>query len=373
MYGKHSRSSVAGELELPGIVEIAGREHDHERIARRACRARRSRARRAAPASRSRGSTRRASSCERAQRLAEDRHEGEGQRALAHQPAQQVRDREGDEERVARGDRKRVGDQRCRAPGRARGWPASRRPRPRPSARRRRAASVDTAAPPGYLPAPSEVSMATHRSAKKRHVQSLKRRARNNQVRKTVPRRGAQAARRRGRGRGRQAGAAARTPSGCCARRRAKGVLHKRTVSRTVSRLAKLVRASACSSSSTEARAVPSRGRKRRGGAARRSRAQHKSRADGQDQALDRQPRSDRQPALERLVRAAHRVQAEAQPAQIEAARLLDELLRGERVDAQLASAPRPPRAAGSRARAAAGGSGWRARRAARAAPRPAR
>ena len=28
--------------------------------------------------------------------------------------------------------------------------------------------------------------MATHRSAKKRHVQSLKRRARNNQVRKTV-------------------------------------------------------------------------------------------------------------------------------------------------------------------------------------------
>src|SRR5262249_54943463 len=50
----------------------------------------------------------------------------------------------------------------------------------------RATASVDTAVASGYLPAPSEVSMATHKSAKKRHVQSLRRRARNNQIHKTV-------------------------------------------------------------------------------------------------------------------------------------------------------------------------------------------
>ena len=82
--------------------------------------------------------------------------------------------------------------------------------------------------------------MATHRSAKKRHVQSLKRRARNNQVRKTV------------RGAVRKLRDAAASGAGdkqallvdaerLLRKASSKGVLHKRTVSRTVSRLAKLV------------------------------------------------------------------------------------------------------------------------------------
>lgn len=82
--------------------------------------------------------------------------------------------------------------------------------------------------------------MATHRSAKKRHVQSLKRRARNNQVRKTV------------RGAVRKLRDAATAGAGdkqtllkdaerLLRKASSKGVLHKRTVSRTVSRLAKLV------------------------------------------------------------------------------------------------------------------------------------
>jgi small subunit ribosomal protein S20 len=82
--------------------------------------------------------------------------------------------------------------------------------------------------------------MATHRSAKKRHVQSLKRRARNNQVRKTV------------RGAVRKLRDAAAAGAGdkqalladaekLLRKASSKGVLHKRTVSRTVSRLAKLV------------------------------------------------------------------------------------------------------------------------------------
>jgi small subunit ribosomal protein S20 len=82
--------------------------------------------------------------------------------------------------------------------------------------------------------------MATHRSAKKRHVQSLKRRARNNQVRKTV------------RGAVRKLRDAATGGAGdkqellkdaerLLRKASSKGVLHKRTVSRTVSRLAKLV------------------------------------------------------------------------------------------------------------------------------------
>jgi small subunit ribosomal protein S20 len=81
--------------------------------------------------------------------------------------------------------------------------------------------------------------MATHRSAKKRHAQSLKRRARNNQVRKTV------------RGAVRKLRDAAASGTGDKAemlktaerllrKASSKGVLHKRTVSRTVSRLAKL-------------------------------------------------------------------------------------------------------------------------------------
>jgi small subunit ribosomal protein S20 len=81
--------------------------------------------------------------------------------------------------------------------------------------------------------------MATHRSAKKRHVQSLKRRARNNQVRKTV------------RGAVRKARQAAAEKSDATPdllklaerllrKASTKGVLHKKTVSRTVSRLARL-------------------------------------------------------------------------------------------------------------------------------------
>ena len=82
--------------------------------------------------------------------------------------------------------------------------------------------------------------MATHRSAKKRHAQSLKRRARNNQVRKTV------------RGAVRKLRDAAASGTGDKAEmlktaerllRKAatKGVVHRKTASRTVSRLAKLV------------------------------------------------------------------------------------------------------------------------------------
>src|SRR5262245_66492407 len=102
----------------------------------------------------------------------------------------------------------------------------------------RPAASVDTAAAPGYLPASSEVCMATHRSAKKRHAQSLRRRARNNQIRKTV-----RAAVRQLRAA--KASGSKEVPELLANAERllrkaaSKGVLHKRTVSRTVSRLAK--------------------------------------------------------------------------------------------------------------------------------------
>ncbi len=81
--------------------------------------------------------------------------------------------------------------------------------------------------------------MATHRSAKKRHVQSLKKRARNNQIRKTV--RGAVRKLRD------SADAAAdvkqellKNAEQMLRKASSKGVVHKRTVSRTVSRLAKL-------------------------------------------------------------------------------------------------------------------------------------
>ncbi len=82
--------------------------------------------------------------------------------------------------------------------------------------------------------------MATHRSAKKRHTQSLKRQARNNQVRKTV----------RGAVRKLREVAAAggdgkldlmKSAERLLRKASSKGVLHKKTVSRTVSRLAKLV------------------------------------------------------------------------------------------------------------------------------------
>jgi small subunit ribosomal protein S20 len=78
--------------------------------------------------------------------------------------------------------------------------------------------------------------MATHKSAKKRHVQSLKRRARNNQIRKTV----------RGAVRKARQAAAQKSEGATDLLKRAerllrkaatKGVLHKKTVSRTVSRL----------------------------------------------------------------------------------------------------------------------------------------
>ena len=81
--------------------------------------------------------------------------------------------------------------------------------------------------------------MATHPSAKKRHAQSLKRRTRNNQVRKTV----------RGAVRKLRDAAAAgsgdkqallKTAEQLLRKASSKGVLHKKTVSRTVSRLAKL-------------------------------------------------------------------------------------------------------------------------------------
>ena len=81
--------------------------------------------------------------------------------------------------------------------------------------------------------------MATHRSAKKRHAQSLKRQARNNQVRKTV----------RGAVRKLREVAAAggdgkldlmKNAERLLRKASSKGVVHKRTVSRTVSRLAKL-------------------------------------------------------------------------------------------------------------------------------------
>jgi len=99
--------------------------------------------------------------------------------------------------------------------------------------------SVDTDRAAGYLPAPSEVSMATHRSAKKRHAQSLRRRARNNQIRKTV----------RGAVRKLRDAKAANSKDlptllhdaeRLLRKAASKGVMHKRTVSRTVSRLAKL-------------------------------------------------------------------------------------------------------------------------------------
>jgi small subunit ribosomal protein S20 len=82
--------------------------------------------------------------------------------------------------------------------------------------------------------------MATHRSAKKRHIQSLKRNERNNRIRKTV------------RGAVRKLRDAAAAGSGekqdllksaerLLRKASSKGVLHRKTVSRTVSRLAKLV------------------------------------------------------------------------------------------------------------------------------------
>ena len=80
--------------------------------------------------------------------------------------------------------------------------------------------------------------MATHKSAKKRHVQSLKRRARNNQIRKTV----------RGAVRKARQAAAQKSDEKADLLKRAerllrkaatKGVVHKETVSRTVSRLAR--------------------------------------------------------------------------------------------------------------------------------------
>jgi small subunit ribosomal protein S20 len=80
--------------------------------------------------------------------------------------------------------------------------------------------------------------MATHRSAKKRHVQSLKRRARNNQVRKTV--RGAvRKARQAATQKSESAADLLKRAERLLRKASAKGVMHKRTVSRTVSRLAR--------------------------------------------------------------------------------------------------------------------------------------
>ena len=80
--------------------------------------------------------------------------------------------------------------------------------------------------------------MATHRSAKKRHVQSLKRRARNNQIRKTV--RSAVRKARAAVAQKSEAGADLLKQAERLLRKAAtKGVVHKKTVSRTVSRLAR--------------------------------------------------------------------------------------------------------------------------------------
>jgi len=81
--------------------------------------------------------------------------------------------------------------------------------------------------------------MATHRSAKKRHAQSLRRRARNNQIRKTV--RGAVRDLREAKSSGSKEVPKLLADAERLLRKAAsKGVLHQRTVSRTVSRLAKL-------------------------------------------------------------------------------------------------------------------------------------
>ncbi|HXZ85820.1 MAG TPA: 30S ribosomal protein S20 [Myxococcota bacterium] len=81
--------------------------------------------------------------------------------------------------------------------------------------------------------------MATHRSAKKRHAQSLRRRARNNQIRKTV--RGAVRKLRDAKAAGgKNVSALLHDAERLLRKAASKGVLHKRTVSRTVSRLAKL-------------------------------------------------------------------------------------------------------------------------------------
>jgi len=81
--------------------------------------------------------------------------------------------------------------------------------------------------------------MATHKSAKKRHVQSLRRRARNNQIHKTV--RGAVRKLRDAQASGSKDVKTLLHDAERLLRKAAsKGVMHKRTVSRTVSRLAKL-------------------------------------------------------------------------------------------------------------------------------------
>jgi small subunit ribosomal protein S20 len=82
--------------------------------------------------------------------------------------------------------------------------------------------------------------MATHKSAKKRHAQSLRRRARNNQIEKTV--RGAVRKLREAKASGAKKDVAKLFHDAERLLRKAasKGAMHQRTVSRTVSRLAKL-------------------------------------------------------------------------------------------------------------------------------------
>jgi len=91
---------------------------------------------------------------------------------------------------------------------------------------------VDTVARPRYLPA----LMANHRSAEKRHRQSLKRRARNKHRRSTV--RNAVREARRAAAAGEEGAQAKVTVAERLLRRAAsRGVLHPRTAQRTVSRL----------------------------------------------------------------------------------------------------------------------------------------
>lgn len=83
--------------------------------------------------------------------------------------------------------------------------------------------------------------MAHHASAKKRHRQSLQRQARNRHIRSTV--RGAvRRARRAVAEKSQDAAGACHEAERLLRRALSKGVLHQRTVSRTVSRLQKLLK-----------------------------------------------------------------------------------------------------------------------------------
>jgi small subunit ribosomal protein S20 len=82
--------------------------------------------------------------------------------------------------------------------------------------------------------------MAQHRSAEKRHRQSLKRRTRNRHYRATV-RNAIRKARSAAETRAPEAAAQIHNAERVLRRAASKGILHSKTISRTVSRLAKLL------------------------------------------------------------------------------------------------------------------------------------